>query len=328
MHSIVAKSPAKIGPFRQPKLSNLVNSVLGSLPPRLAAKSASLIYSLQPHRLTVLPELARLSVCAILFPRSAAAVPTLDAAENKPKGLSGLATRVGPKDVLVGYARGFFLFSHTGPLKWWAPGQRMVLFFDEAHVEKNTRRLLRNGRFKVTFDTAFADVMNGCAELREGRPPLTWITPRMKRLFQSLHEQGHAHSVEVWNRDGELVGGLYGLAVGDVFFTESQFHRVRDTSKVAFAVLNAHLSHWGFTMNDGKHHTSYLAANGFRLIPRQDFNQINRTHTQSPRAPGCWSLDETLDVDRWAAQKSALIAGEILAPRAATTDQITQSVKF
>ncbi len=320
--------PAKLDIVRQITPSICINSALKTMPPKMAAKAAGLLFSLQPHRLRVLPELTKLSLRAWLFPRSQCAVPRLDAPENKPKGLSGIATNVSPTDILEGYASGFFLFSHLGPQKWWAPEQRMVLFFDETHLEKNTRRLLRNGRFKVTIDIVFSDIVDGCAAPRTGRPPLTWITPRMKRLFQTLHEQGHAHSVEVWNQKGELVGGLYGLAVGNVFFTESQFHRERDTSKVAFAVLNAHLSHWGFVMNDGKHHTSYLAANGFRLISREDFNRITREFAQSPRNPERWFTDCKIDMDKWVAERPSLISGTTLAPHETTTDQIKQIVKF
>lgn len=328
MDTYAVHSPAKMDYLRQLTPSICVNSALKAMPPKVAIKAASLLFSLRPHRLSVLPELARLSLQAQLFPRSQCAFPRWDAAENKPKGLSGVAANVAPTDALEGYADGFFLFSHLGPLKWWAPEQRMVLFFDETHVEKNTRRLLRNGRFKVTFDTAFSDVMNGCAALRMGRPPLTWITHRMKSLFQALHEQGHAHSVEVWNQKSELVGGLYGLAVGNVFFTESQFHRERDTSKVAFAVLNAHLSQWGFVMNDGKHHTSYLAANGFRLISRTDFNRITGEFARSSRKPGRWFTDGKFDLDEWVTERPSRISGATIAPHETTTDKIKQIVKF
>ena len=162
------------------------------------------------------------------------------------------------------------------------------------------RRRLRNKHFSVTFDTDFLAVMAGCAEPRPGRPHLTWITPRIMRAFQKLHELGHAHSVEVWDDEGRLAGGLYGLAVGGVFFTESQFTRKRDASKVGFATLNCHLQKWGFALNDGKNPTAHLAQLGFEQIPRSRFNAILRDHCgRDVVTPGQWRVDAGLDIGAW-----------------------------
>jgi len=225
-------------------------------------------------------------------------VPDPSMALDVPDGFCGLAGRIGVPELLEGYRRGLFAMSHIGPLKWWAPRHRMVLFFDQTRIEKNTRRLIRNGKFTVTFDRAFRDVLRNCAEPRPGATPLTWLTPRMQALFEDAHEQGHAHSVEVWE-DGALVGGLYGLAVGRVFFTESQFHTARDSSKIGFAVFNRHLQAWGFAMNDGKFPTRYLGSSGFAPITRAEFSVLTQRHGSQPGYVGRWQTDPELMDDKW-----------------------------
>ena len=158
---------------------------------------------------------------------------------------------------------------------------------------RRLRRLLRNQQLRVTFDSAFAEVVAACAAPRPGRPPLTWITPRVQQLFQDAHAAGHAHSVEVW-RENELVGGVYGLAVGRAFFTESQFHTARDASKIGFAVLNRHLQAWDFAFNDGKHASQHLVASGARPITREEFTTACRKYAAEPGRVGRWQVEPTL----------------------------------
>jgi leucyl/phenylalanyl-tRNA--protein transferase len=174
----------------------------------------------------------------------------------------------------------------------------MVLFFDQARVEKSARRLLNQHRFRISFDTAFAEVMRACAAPRPGRPPLTWITPRIQDLFLRAHHAGHAHSIEVWDGD-RLVGGAYGLAVGRLFFTESQFHTVRDASKVSFAVLNRHLQSWGYVLNDGKHPTPFLADCGMVPITRGEFCRLAELYRHNRHKNGCWHIDPALLSGDW-----------------------------
>lgn len=227
-----------------------------------------------------------------------ALLPKPEEALDLPDGLCGLCGRIGVNELLDGYADGMFVLSHFGPLKWWAPRYRMTLFFDHVRTEKSVHRLLRNKRFRVTFDQQFAKVVKACAEPRAGATPLTWITPRIQSLFAAAHAQGHAHSVEVW--DGtNLVGGIYGLAVGKVFFTESQFHTARDASKFGFAVLNRHLQAWGFAMNDGKHATRYLADCGMQPITREEFTSITRRYAGLTGNIGKWKVDQLLLDDGW-----------------------------
>jgi leucyl/phenylalanyl-tRNA--protein transferase len=256
-----------------------------------------LAYTLVPRRLPGLLPLAAVTLRDL--PRAGRAlIPDPEQALDHPDGLCGLTGRIGVPDLLQGYARGMFIMCHAGPLKWWAPRHRMVLFFDQARVEKTTRRLLRSNKFRVSFDRAFDAVVGACAEPRPGRTPLTWITPRVRALFADAHAQGHAHSVEVWDGDA-LVGGAFGLAVGGAFFTESQFHFARDASKVGFAVLNRHLQAWGFAFNDGKHPTRYLADCGMIPVTRAEFSRLTAEHAAAPNRPGRWQVDPELADDGW-----------------------------
>ncbi len=226
-------------------------------------------------------------------------VPDPDSALDHPDGLVGICEDISVDSLMAGYRAGLYPFSHIGPHKWWAPGMRMVLRIQDFHMEKNLRRKLRKKHFKVTFDRAFKDVVEGCGEPRPGRPRLTWVTPDVVEAYVALHEAGHAHSVEVWDADGNLAGGSYGVAVGQVFITESQFTRQRDASKVGFATLNRHLQEWGFVLNDGKRHTNHLAQAGFQLMPRSQFNALLARHGTSETRKGVWEVDDALDVGNW-----------------------------
>ena len=262
------------------------------------------------RRPSIIPLLAR--TLADLPRLGQALLPRPEDALELPDGLCGLAGRIGVAELLEGYADGMFVLSHIGPLKWWAPQNRMTLFFDQARVEKTVRRLLRNRRFRISFDTAFETVMKACAEPRDGATPLTWITPRIRKLFAAAHAAGHAHSVEIWE-DNVLVGGVYGLAVGGVFFTESQFHTARDASKVGFAVLNRHLQAWGFASNDGKHPTRYLGDCGMRPVTRAEFTGLTRKFARLQGRIGKWAVDEALLDDSWnPPADSGLTAVEVL----------------
>lgn len=284
-------------------------------------------YLLTPRRLPNLLPLAALTARDLVRHGRRRPLPDPREALARPDGLCGLTGRLDVDALMAGYARGMFVMSHIGPLKWWAPRQRMVLFFDRAHVEKGTRRLLRNRRFEITFDTAFARVLEACAAPRPGHPPLTWITPPLRRLFETAHAAGHAHSVEAW-QDGELVGGLFGLAVGRLFFTESQFHTARDASKVAFAVLNRHLQAWGFACNDGKHDTAYLAASGFGLVTGEEFGGIaQRFATGAPLRPGRWQPDPALLGDDWQPEESPGLAADEVLPGGSAFERMSEEAR-
>jgi len=161
------------------------------------------------------------------------------------------------------------------------------------------RHMLRRGKFLVTFDEDFAGVIEACAAPRPGKTPLTWITPQIMCAFWELHVAGYAHSVEVWDDNRHLVAGLYGLAIGGVFFAESRFTRVESASKVAVTVLHHHLAHWGFGIRDAKWMSSQLASLGFRVVSREIFNKMLETLCSKPTRLGRWEIARTLDTPNW-----------------------------
>lgn len=170
--------------------------------------------------------------------------------------------------LLAAYRQGIFPWPDgRGAVYWWSPDPRAVFPVGTVRRPRSLRQRIRNGGFTTTVDRAFGDVIAACA-WRPGEG--TWITPAMRRAYVSLHELGHAHSVEVW-QDGILAGGLYGIAVGGVFTGESMFHAVRDASKVALVALDEHLADRGFALIDAQMHTDHLEAMGAVEIPRSDF---------------------------------------------------------
>jgi len=146
----------------------------------------------------------------------------------------------------------------------------------------------------VTFDRDFEGVIAACARRREHKWHLTWITPRIMHAYARLFDAGYAHSFEVWNRNGGLVGGGYGVAVGHAFFTESQFSLEPNTSKIGFTVLNWHLAKWGFALNDGKWETPTIASMGFRTTPRAQFRTKLASAAHEPTRIGRWQVEADL----------------------------------
>ena len=187
-----------------------------------------------------------------------------------------LCTTLSVDTLVEAHRRGIFTFAHFGPLKWMAPPERCVLSFADFHMSKRLRSRLRQNRFHVTFDRDFEGVIKACAGRRDGKWHLTWITPQIMRAYCDLHDAGYAHSFEVWNGDGALVGGGYGVAVGGAFTIESQFTRESHTSKIGFAMLNWHLAKWGFLLNDNKGPTRNTLEMGFEVVPRADVSGAPR----------------------------------------------------
>jgi leucyl/phenylalanyl-tRNA--protein transferase len=168
----------------------------------------------------------------------------------------------------------------------------MVLFVDELRVSRSLRRVIASKRFRVTADSAFEQVMAGCAAPRADQQG-TWITGQMAAAYSALAGRGLAHSIEVWQGDA-LAGGLYGVALGRMFFGESMFSRVSDASKVALAHLVRQLARWEFELIDCQMSTAHLASLGAREIPRRDFLARVDRLVRQPAAPGPWRLDADL----------------------------------
>jgi leucyl/phenylalanyl-tRNA--protein transferase len=202
-----------------------------------------------------------------------ASFPDPAQAETEPNGLLALGGDLSPTRLIAAYSIGVFpWFSAAQPILWWSPDPRMVLYPPELKVSRSLRKTLRRGRFDVSIDQAFDRVIQACAEPRRNANG-TWLLSDMIAAYQSLHTCGVAHSFETW-RDGELVGGLYGVALGRVFFGESMFSREADASKVALVELVDHLCEHGFCLIDCQMYSDHLARLGAKTIPRADFQGI------------------------------------------------------
>jgi len=219
--------------------------------------------------------------------------PPVAAALRDPNGLLAAGGDLSTGRLLDAYARGIFPWSgEDEPLLWWSPDPRMVLWLRELHISRSLGRRIRAGGYRVTLDTAFRDVMRGCAAPRGGRDA-TWITPQMIEAYGRLAASGHAHSIEVWT-PGALAGGLYGVALGRMFFGESMFSRERDVSKMALVFLVRQLERWGFELIDCQMSTAHLASLGAREIPRAEFLRHVERLVRQPAVPAPWILDADL----------------------------------
>lgn len=291
---------AKIGPEsgaevpaapRAPSYTLRPDSFTESAAARLRRIVLGLAYACHPRRIAALPSL--LFWTAADFLRGGTRVPDPSRVVENPDAFAGVCRDISPQTILAAARLGFYPWCHVGPLKWWTRNNRMVLFFDDHHIAKRFRSTMRNSPYRVTFDTAFDEVIRACAEPRSNRAhALTWITPKIMRLYAELHRMGYAHSVEVWDADGRLAGGCYGVAVGKVFITESQFHRQNNASKIGYHVLNHHLAKWGFVINDNKGWTEATAAMGFREIPRAQFEAILAEHARHGDRLAPWMVED------------------------------------
>lgn len=214
--------------------------------------------------------------------------PPVESALRSPNGLLAAGGDLHPARLLAAYRRGIFpWYSEPDPILWWSPDPRMVLFPAELRTSRSLRKSARNLAYSIRFDTAFCDVMDACAAPRKERSG-TWIGQAMRDAYESLHKMGHAHSVETW-MNGELAGGLYGVAVGKVFFGESMFSRTTDASKLALMGLCALLKDKDFRMIDCQMHTSHLASLGAREIPRRQFSVTLEELVDYPLIPELWT---------------------------------------
>ncbi len=219
--------------------------------------------------------------------------PKVERALAEPNGLLAAGADLSLPRLLEAYRSGIFpWFGRDQPILWWSPDPRMVLFPAELKVSRSLARTLRNARFEVRADTAFDEVIEGCRQPRRGESG-TWITAQMAEAYGALHRAGFAHSVETW-LDVELVGGLYGVALGRAFFGESMFTRVSDASKVALVALVRQLQHWGFGVIDCQMNTAHLASFGAREIPRAEFTRILRELVHYAPVPVPWRLESKI----------------------------------
>ncbi len=224
--------------------------------------------------------------------------PPVESALSEPNGLLAAGGDLSPQRLVAAYIHGIFPWYSAGePILWWSPDPRMVLFPDEIAISRSLAKTLRNQAYEVRLDTAFADVVAACAAAPRQGQAGTWISPEMQAAYRRLHALGFAHSVETW-MDGKLAGGLYGIAIGRVFFGESMFMRARDASKIALAHLGVQLQRRGFGIIDCQMETSHLASLGARPIPRREFSALLDRLVTDNVTPGRWPADDVLNAYR------------------------------
>jgi leucyl/phenylalanyl-tRNA--protein transferase len=227
--------------------------------------------------------------------------PPLSAALAEPVGPNGLLAAGGdlsPERLLAAYTRGIFPWYAEGePILWWSPDPRMVLFPQELKVSRSLAKVLRNRDYEVRLDTAFGEVIAACATAPRDGQAGTWITAEMQAAYRRMHQLGHAHSVETWI-DGNLAGGLYGIAIGRAFYGESMFSRRAEASKIALAHLCVYLQERGFGIIDCQMETAHLSSLGARPISRREFAERLARLTADGDAPGRWPADAVKDAWR------------------------------
>ncbi|WP_372846427.1 leucyl/phenylalanyl-tRNA--protein transferase [Pontiella sp.] len=213
-------------------------------------------------------------------------------------GLLAYGGELTPETLLYAYSKGIYPFYETPPIEWCSCDPRMVLFLEKMKLKKGLRPLIKSGKYKVTFDTAFEQVVRACGT-GDDREGCTWIIPERIEVALELHRRGQNHSIEVWNEAGELVGGLFGMDMGKLFISESAFHREPNAGKVAVAYLNCHLQHWGYVLNDIQWFWEHFRRMGYEDIPRKQYLRLIKTLVTEPTRIGTWSVDESLDVGNW-----------------------------
>jgi leucyl/phenylalanyl-tRNA---protein transferase len=227
----------------------------------------------------------------VVLQRNDFTFPSPDAAMKQPNGLLAIGGDLSPSRLLAAYHHGIFPWFNRDdePILWWSPDPRAVMQPSTVKVSRSLRRRLARNDFTITMDRNFESVVAGCAGPRQGATG-TWITPSMQAAYTELHKLGYAHSVETW-LDNQLVGGLYGVALGKMFYGESMFSRVSDASKVAMVTLAHQLLRWGFTTIDCQVLNPHMASLGATEIPRSEFLQLVRENRQHETDRGPWQFD-------------------------------------
>ena len=213
--------------------------------------------------------------------------PPLEQAEIEPNGLLAVGGDLSTQRLLNAYRHGIFpWYSEDQPILWWSPNPRMVLYPDQLRISRSLKKAIKNKPFEISFDSSFDAVISACSRPRKGDPG-TWITREMQEAYSRLHAQGHAHSIEAWQQ-GQLVGGLYGIALGQVFFGESMFSRVSDASKVALVALCNSSIDWGIKLIDCQVYTEHLLSMGAEEITREHFQEQLRLYCPEDSNESCW----------------------------------------
>lgn len=228
--------------------------------------------------------------------------PPTGQALQEPNGLLAAGGQLSIEWLLAAYHLGIFPWFNEGdPILWWTPSPRMVIYPDDLHISRSLRKVLKREEYQVTINRDFSQVINACAEPREevGLVPSTWITPAMATAYQALHQAGYAQSVEVWQQE-HLIGGLYGVALGKIFFGESMFSRASNASKIAMAHLVEYLKQWQFRLIDCQVYNDHLSSLGAIEIDRSRFEKLVHKYTRAADEKVTWKPKEvTLGYDYW-----------------------------
>ena len=208
-----------------------------------------------------------------------------------PDGLVAYGGEITPQRLIDAYSHGVFPWfdDDEHPVLWWSPDPRAVMAPKDLHVSKSLTKRLRSAGYRVTADQAFGDVTAACAAPRKTSEG-TWITPNMRAGYRALHDMGLAHSVETW-REGDLVGGLYGVSLGRMFFGESMFSRAADASKIALVHLARNLDAKGFALIDCQIPSDHLISLGAKTMPRRNFLALVADNNAVPTSRGHWTFD-------------------------------------
>lgn len=223
--------------------------------------------------------------------------PDVKLALHEPDGLLAVGGDLSIERLTSAYQKGIFpWYSEGQPILWWSPDPRMVLRPSEIKVSRSLAKTIRKNKFKITFDQNFREVISACSKPRIEKgteQSETWILNEMIEAYVKLHEAGYAHSVECW-QDNKLVGGLYGVAIGDVFFGESMFSKVSDASKIAFVFLSNQLEKWGYELIDCQVYTSHLESLGAYMVPRDQFITFLEHYAVDKDKNTKWQIDHDL----------------------------------
>lgn len=219
-------------------------------------------------------------------------------AEQDPNGLLAIGGDLSNERLLMAYRRGIFPWYSTGqPLLWWSPDPRMVLLPEDFRVSRSLRKSIRRNRFEVSIDQAFDQVIDACSQPRP-KEQGTWLVPEMIEAYGRLYRSGHAHSIETW-LDGTLVGGLYGVALGRIFFGESMFSRASDASKIALVFLVDFMTRWDFALIDCQVYTEHLETLGAKQVPRAEFQPTVEAETRKSTCELDWNIERTPIAQRY-----------------------------
>lgn len=277
---------------------NSTSATNETLAARARQMALAMLYPLKPGRLHEAPHLLARIALDTLRRRQGPPDPARIAA--RPAGYGGIARDISTPTMLEAARRGFYPHAHIGPMKWWSPPQRAVMMLDKVHIARRFRRTMRASDAVFSFDSDFGRVLDACAMPRAGRTPLTWITPRARALYLRLHEEGHAHSVEIRNADGVLEGGLFGLTVGPVFSALSMFHTADNASKLAIVGLYHHLADWGFDAVDHQVMSPWVESLGGMVLSRATFQALLTAPAPAAATPGRWrAIHQPADTATW-----------------------------